>query len=93
MSAIEGTLCSVLFTALIMSSENGSSLVMLHSILSHLEPLSYSLLHENVSVMVAKWSYEAKIEESEKATSQQESNQEHLWLEMPVLYIPVDTVL
>ena len=51
MSAIEGTLSSVLFTALIMSSENGSSLVMLHSILSHLEPLSYSLLHENVSVM------------------------------------------
>ena len=29
--------------------------------------------------------YEAKIEESEKAGSRQESNSEHLWLELPVL--------
>ena len=29
--------------------------------------------------------YEAKIEESEKAGSRQESNPGHLWLELPVL--------
>ena len=30
-------------------------------------------------------SYEAKIEESEKAGSHQELNRGHLWLELPVL--------
>ena len=50
-SVVEGTLCSVLFTAVIMSSENGSSLVMLHSILSNLALLSRSLLQGNVSVI------------------------------------------
>ena len=30
--------------------------------------------------------YEAKIEESEKAGSRQESNPGHLWLEPPVLW-------
>ena len=33
--------------------------------------------------------YEAKLEESEKAGSQQESNPGHLWLEPPVLYMPL----
>ena len=50
-SVVEGTLCSVLFTAVIMSSENGSSLVMLHSILSNLALHSRSLLQGNVSVI------------------------------------------
>ena len=45
----------------------------------------YTLLHSVMhSVRVNKLSYEAKIEESEKAGSRQESNPGHLWLEPPV---------
>ena len=48
---------SALLTAVIVASENGTSLVMLHSTLSKLAPLSHSLLQENISAITIINSY------------------------------------